>query len=87
MAAYPGDFESLERLGRNRALAIDGVLELIENPGLTADQLDRVKRVYLGGVLTVERIRGERQAVREELSLLSQRGRVLSGYQHGSTSD
>lgn len=82
----PSDFDSLERLGRNRGLAIDAVLELIENPGLTADQLDRLKRVHLGGILSVERIRSERQAVREELSRLSQQGRVLSGYLSGATS-
>ena len=81
----PSDFDSLERLGRNRGLAIDAVLELIENPGLTADQMDRLKRVHVGGILSVERIRGERQAVREELSRLSQQGHLLSGYQSGST--
>ena len=81
----PSDFDSLERLGRNRGLAIDAVLELIENPGLTAEQLDRLKRVHASGILCVERIRGARQSVREELSRLSQQGRVLSGYQSGST--
>jgi hypothetical protein len=86
MGGNPSDFDNLERLGRNRGLAIDAVLELVENPGLTAEQLDRLKRVHLGGILSVERIRAERQAVREELSRLSQQGRVLSGYQSGSTS-
>lgn len=81
----PSDFNSLERLGRDWGLAIDAVLELIENPGLTAEQLDRLKRVHVSGILCVERIRGARQAVREELSRLSQQGRVLSGYQSGST--
>ena len=86
VGANPSDFESLEQLGRNRGIAIDAVLELIEAPGLTADQLDRVKRVHLGGILCVQRIRGERQVVREELSRLSQQGHVLSGYLSGSTS-
>ena len=87
VAAYPGDFQSLDRLARNRASVIDELLELMEDPGLTADQLDKLKRIYLGGILAVERIRGERQIVREELSLLSQQGRVLSGYRHGSAQD
>ena len=86
VAGNPSDFDRLERLGRNRGLAINAVLELIESPGLNAEQLDRLKRIHLGGILSVERIRGERQAVRDELSRLNQEGRVLSGYQSGSTS-
>ena len=84
VAANPSDFESLERVGRIRGLAIDAVLELVDIPGLTPAQLDRVKRVQLGGILCIERIRNERQNVRDELSRLSQQGHVLSGYRSGS---
>ena len=85
-AGNPSDFESLEQLGRNRGLAIDAVLDLIENSELNRDQLDRLKRVYLGGILSVVRISGARQAFREELSRLSQEGHLIAGYQIGSNS-
>ena len=87
VGAHPGDFPYLQRLVRNRALAIQDLLPLIENSELTKEQLDRANRVCLGGSLTLERIRGERQIVRKELSLLSQRGRVIAGYQYGSAQD
>lgn len=87
VAAYPGDFECLHRLGRNRAAAIGTLLELTQKQGLSAGQLDRIKRIYLGGILATERIRGQRQIVRDELSLLSKQGKVLSGYRHGSAQD
>ena len=87
VAGNPSDFDSLEQLGRNRGLAIDAVLELIENSGLNMDQLDRLKRVYLGGILNMERIRGARQAIRDELSRLSRQGHLVAGYQTGSNSE
>jgi len=85
--AHPGDFPCLQRLARNRALAIQDLLPLIETSELTKEQWDWANRVCLGGSLTLERIRGERQIVRNELSLLSQRGRVIAGYRYGSTQD
>ena len=87
VAANPSDFESLGQLGKNRGLAIDAVLELIEDSEPSANQLDRLKRVCLGGILSVERIRGARQAVREELARLNQQGQVLAGYRIGSKSE
>ncbi len=84
VAVNPSDFESLERLGRNRGAAIDAVLALIADSRLSTGQLDRLKRVYLGGILSVERILGARQIIREELLGLNQQGHLLAGYQIGS---
>ena len=87
VAANPSDFESLQRLGQNRGAAIDALLSSMNDAELSTEQLDRLKRVHLGGILSVERIRGARQAVREELVGLSQQGKLLAGYQIGSKSD
>ncbi len=87
VAANPSDFESLERLGKNRGAAINAILELVEDTEPSIDQLERLKRIHLGGILSVERIRGARQAFREELARLSQQGQLLAGYQIGSKSE
>ncbi len=81
----PADFDKLEVLVRGRALAVEALLALMQHSELAPAQVARLKRVHLGGLLSLERIRFARRAVREELASLSQQGRVLSGYLSGSS--
>ncbi|MEO8126737.1 MAG: hypothetical protein ABJF23_08595 [Bryobacteraceae bacterium] len=84
MAAYPGDFARLETLGQIRAEAMKNLLQLTDHSAWSPDQLARLKRVHLGGILAVQRISAERQFLCEELSLLNQQSQVVSGYRNGS---
>src|SRR4051794_10450063 len=85
VAENPSYFVSLDRAARNRCLAIEAVTALLENCEPTPDQLTRLNRIALSGILSIERIRLARQEVREELASLGQEGRILSGYCAGST--
>jgi hypothetical protein len=83
----PDDFEGLERAVRNRAASLDSVLALMTNVPPSDDQVARLKRVHLGGLLSIARIQAARQALRQELASVSQRARVISGYHAGSMID
>jgi hypothetical protein len=85
LAANPADFAHLERATAGRAAAINSVLTLVNEPGVTPGQLARIQQVHLGGALSLERVRLARQGLRKELASLSQEARVLSGYHAGST--
>jgi hypothetical protein len=60
---------------------------MMQNMAPTEDQLTRLKRVHLGGLLSMARIRAARQAIRQELASVSQQARVISGYQAGSITE
>jgi hypothetical protein len=85
LAANPADFSHLARAAGGRAAAINSVLALVNEPGVTQGQLARLQQIHLGGSLSLERIRLARHGLRKELASLSQEARVVSGYHVGST--
>src|SRR3954469_14685161 len=84
VAENPGDFAALAAVSQERALAIESVSEMLDKSEPTPDQLARLNRIHLSGILSLQRIRLARQEVREELTCLSREARVLSGYHAGS---
>jgi hypothetical protein len=85
VAENPEDFGSLSLVAQRRSQALDSVLALLETAEPSAVQLGRLKRVHLGGILSVERIRLAREGIREEVADLSRQERVISGYRAGSS--
>ena len=85
VAENPEDFGALSVVARRRALALDSVVALLKTIEPSTVQLGRLKRIHLGGILSVERIRLAREGVREEVADLSRQERVISGYRSGSS--
>lgn len=81
----PGALEQMDYAARRRAQAIEAVVALLAHAEPSISQVGRLRRIYLSGILSMQRIEMARQTIREDLRALIAQGHALSGYRSNSS--